>query len=770
MVYIISIMGKSNKKVDVNNKKFYAVTRGLNCGIFLQWSQVQPLVDKYKGAAHRGFVTLNQAVNFMLLGGYQIGEIYVHEDLENGTSMENVVDYAAKTGNTITGILTDGANGMNEIRSVDDAGISDSETDEKFVDATSDVTVFIHGCSLNNASSNQSKAGIGVYWGSNHTLNVSEPILNGKKTSNAAELQAAITAVQQIKDGNFANSVIKSDCQYLVNGITSWIEGWKNNNWITSSGAETGNKDLWLKLDELNTVVKPAWQYIPREQNAEADRLAKEGALKDAVTDEIAGPNASPDNNISGCVVCKLEENRDMLMCCSCAKRVHFACSELPDYQIKMFKKTSRKFTCQLCVGESSESSKRVDARKSVGEDPAKLARDAASVVNSNANLELNQVFSSCSTEDLNSIKEDVKDLKSTFSAFEQEILKLVSKLCDENVQTKINMSEERTKSVEKEKSALLDQIKKHTNVEGEMNVQIQNLREKNAKLSAECEQLRKCIERRDEAGRAHETRLQEKNAVILNFETEMARLKEENRILSERPRVELTDQESTRSNDQPTVPVHNRFERVSQKTSRRAQETSFEKDENWLYINGYREPLSNFYRMQFKWRGRNYNSVEQAFQHEKAVRHRAYNTADKILNAKHAGIAKKIGSEVQLHPLWDEEKHDILFGMLQEKAVQCKEFQDRLLESGDKVIYEDVPDRFWGIGRDGKGLNEMGKMLMVLREVLTKREEKPKVTIIGSSLLKKSTEMYTGRSIFGQSQCVGTNCVHNPGGSKTSE
>ena len=204
-------------------------------------------MDKYKGAAHRGSVTLNQAVNFLLLGGYQIGVIYVHEDLENGTSMENVVDNAATTGNTITGILTDSANGMNEIRSVDDAGISDSQTDEKFLDATSDVTVCIHGCSLNNASSNQSKAGIGVYWGSNHTLNVSEPILNGKKTSNAAELQAAITAVQQIKDRNFANTVKMSDCQYLVNGITSWIEGWKNNNWITSSGAEIGNKDLWLK-------------------------------------------------------------------------------------------------------------------------------------------------------------------------------------------------------------------------------------------------------------------------------------------------------------------------------------------------------------------------------------------------------------------------------------------------------------------------------------------------------------------------------------------
>ena len=145
VVYIISIMRKSNKKCDVNNKKLYAVTRGLNCGIFLQWSQVLPSVDKYKGAAHRGFVTLNQAVNFMLLGGYQIGEIYVHEDLENRTSMENGVEYAAKTGNTITGILTDGANGMNEIRNVDGAGISDSETDEKFVDATSDVTVFIHG-------------------------------------------------------------------------------------------------------------------------------------------------------------------------------------------------------------------------------------------------------------------------------------------------------------------------------------------------------------------------------------------------------------------------------------------------------------------------------------------------------------------------------------------------------------------------------------------------------------------------------------------------
>ena len=740
-------MGKQNKKGDVNNKKFYAVTRGLNCGIFLQLSQVQPLVDKYKGAAHRGFVTLNGAVNFMLSGGYEMEEIYVHEDVENGTGMESVVQYAAKTGNTLTGITTNGESETNGTENVDgEIGISDSETDEKFVDAAGDVTehaitVFTDGCCLNNGSQTQSKAGIGVYWGSSHTLNVSEPILNGKKTNNTAELRAAIMAVQQVKEGNFADVVIKSDSQYVVNGITSWREAWERNNWVTSSGTEVENKDLWLKLVELNAEVKPVWQYVRREQNTEADRLAKEGAMKSAVVNVSDSPEITVDAVDSGCLVCKQEENKDMLLCSTCSKRVHFACSELPDYQIAMFKKKQRKYTCQLCVVASGEL-RLLDTRKSCGEENANSGKNTRNVTENITNQEVKH-GPSCSME-FNSIREDVKDLKSTFTAFEQEILKLMSQLCEENVQTKIRMSEERVKTIEKEKLVLVDQIKTHENLKGEMNVQIQNLRDKNANLNAECEQLRKCIERRDESNRSNEVHLNEKNAIIANLQIETTRLKEENRILNERtgPTVQQKKDEAESSQPvennsiHPTVSLRNRFERVFGESEQRG-ETNYWKKENGVYFSGHREPLSNFYRMNFKWRGQNFHSVEQAFQHVKAVKHRAHEIADKVKSAKHAGIAKIIGKDVKIHPQWDKEKNAIMFDMLQEKVVQCKEFEDRLLQTGDKIIHEDVPDKYWGIGRDGRGLNQMGKILMEVRESLHKRAQRPKVAIIGSSLIK---------------------------------
>ena len=143
-------------------------------GLFKHWSQVQPLVDKYSGAAYQGFNDLNKAINFMIMGGFSLNGIKMHEDMDNVDIGEPVTDFATKNSITITADMA-----TNE--QTDDF---DSDTEEKYTDATDVVSnvVYIDGSCLNNGnSSDATKAGIGVYWGPGHKLNISEPITGRKE-------------------------------------------------------------------------------------------------------------------------------------------------------------------------------------------------------------------------------------------------------------------------------------------------------------------------------------------------------------------------------------------------------------------------------------------------------------------------------------------------------------------------------------------------------------------------------------------------------------
>ena len=45
--------------------------------------------------------------------------------------------------------------------------------------------------------------------------------------------------------------LVISDSAYLINGITSWINGWRINNWMNSRKEPVKNQELWKILDEL---------------------------------------------------------------------------------------------------------------------------------------------------------------------------------------------------------------------------------------------------------------------------------------------------------------------------------------------------------------------------------------------------------------------------------------------------------------------------------------------------------------------------------------
>ena len=79
-------------------------------------------------------------------------------------------------------------------------------------------------------------------------------------TNNRMELTAAVEGISHTPKGSCI--LINTDSKYVINGITSWIKGWKSNGWITKAKANVVNKDLWIKLDVFATERKIEWKYV----------------------------------------------------------------------------------------------------------------------------------------------------------------------------------------------------------------------------------------------------------------------------------------------------------------------------------------------------------------------------------------------------------------------------------------------------------------------------------------------------------------------------
>ena len=66
-------------------------------------------------------------------------------------------------------------------------------------------------------------------------------------TNNQMELMAAIQGLEQLKKP--VRVTLTTDSQYVRQGITQWIAGWKRNGWMTSQKKPVKNKELWQRLD-----------------------------------------------------------------------------------------------------------------------------------------------------------------------------------------------------------------------------------------------------------------------------------------------------------------------------------------------------------------------------------------------------------------------------------------------------------------------------------------------------------------------------------------
>ena len=98
-------------------------------------------------------------------------------------------------------------------------------------------------------------------------------------TNNRMELMAAIMALESLKRPCPVEMHV--DSQYVKDGITKWIHGWKRNGWKTADRKPVKNAELWQRLDAALGKHKVSWHWVKghagHDDNERADELAREG-------------------------------------------------------------------------------------------------------------------------------------------------------------------------------------------------------------------------------------------------------------------------------------------------------------------------------------------------------------------------------------------------------------------------------------------------------------------------------------------------------------
>jgi len=203
------------------SRKYYAVARGQEIGVYGSWSKCWEQVDGYSGAVFRKFYSRTDAQDF-------------------------INSYNFYPNRTYDGV----------------------------------PIVYVDGACPDNGKQN-AQAGYGVFWGDGHPDNESGP-LPGRATNNRAEFFAAICAIEQALERGLEALVVRTDSELLVKSLTKYIFTWRCNNWTTYNGSPLRNKDFLKRLNKLMRQIDVQFEHVDAHcgdyGNDQADYFARQGA------------------------------------------------------------------------------------------------------------------------------------------------------------------------------------------------------------------------------------------------------------------------------------------------------------------------------------------------------------------------------------------------------------------------------------------------------------------------------------------------------------
>ena len=98
-------------------------------------------------------------------------------------------------------------------------------------------------------------------------------------TNNKMEMQAVIEGLKALSRP--CRVELYSDSNYVLQGLQSWVKGWKKNGWRRKSGRgweEVKNVESWKRLDELIAIHEMHYHHVRghtgHPENERCDQLA----------------------------------------------------------------------------------------------------------------------------------------------------------------------------------------------------------------------------------------------------------------------------------------------------------------------------------------------------------------------------------------------------------------------------------------------------------------------------------------------------------------
>ena len=131
---------------------------------------------------------------------------------------------------------------------------------------------------------------------------------------------------------------------------------------------------------------------------------------------------------------------------------------------------------------------------------------------------------------------------------------------------------------------------------------------------------------------------------------------------------------------------------------------------------------LSNFWPVDIFYRGRNFKSVEHAYQAQKNVSEAWQSFCEKEIDPKRV---KEKSGEISLRSDWYNINEKIMEELLYLKFSK-EPFKSQLLHTQGEIQEGNKwGDIFWGVDLEsGEGKNRLGKMIMKIREEIQKNEK----------------------------------------------
>ncbi|XP_076035203.1 ribonuclease H1-like [Oratosquilla oratoria] len=307
------------------NMPYYAVAIGTTPGVYTSWPECKAQVENFKKPKFRKFATQEEAENFVREEGNQ-GKNNRFAGKSNGSKNVASISHNESSG-SLSPTLSAMRDDMNDLerkftelkkrfddyigsssRSFHTSAVAESKKRRASSDDDSDdndghkakklecsgenskfkvnnegyLVVYTDGACESNGRMG-AKAGVGVYFGPGHPMNVSEPV-RGRATNNTAEIQAATYALELAHATGFDKVVINTDSQFVINCVEKWMKSWKKNGWKKKDGTQVINKEDLKDLDKASSGLEVKWVYVQGHMgnigNEAADRLARDGAQR----------------------------------------------------------------------------------------------------------------------------------------------------------------------------------------------------------------------------------------------------------------------------------------------------------------------------------------------------------------------------------------------------------------------------------------------------------------------------------------------------------